>query len=307
MNPRELEYMIAYQIGALQAMAAYAGQKVTHMKLHGALNNMAAEDIEMALAIGRAMKTIDRDMIYVALAGSQMEKAAQELGLPLAREGFCDRLYDDDGNLTSRKMPGAVLANAERDPRPRRQHGAERRDRLAHRQTAEGRARHLVPARRRALGGDRRARGAPGSRSRRRRDRHAAGNVARLRFNPAKAQINGRCRTPGLDAVGCRTGGPKSAITRTLLGMDGLGIDAKIADRGTRDRAAARLAKAGVKLPTFAELAAPCDIADSQRNALSSVDPDLAHPANLFRVHWHNDRGRAGFLRRRPIWYFRRR
>jgi cysteine synthase A len=78
--------------------------------------------------------------------------------------------------------------------------------------------------------------------------------------------------------------------------MDGLGIDATIADRGTRDRAAAWLAKAGVKLPTFAELAAPRDIAQSRRDALSSVDPDLAHPANLFRVHWYNDRGRAGFL-----------
>jgi UPF0271 protein len=109
MHPRELEYMVAYQIGALQAMACYAGAKVTHLKPHGSLNNMAAEDLELALAIGRAMKTVDRDMIYVALAGSQMEKAARELGLPLAREGFCDRLYDDDGNLTSRKVPGAVL------------------------------------------------------------------------------------------------------------------------------------------------------------------------------------------------------
>ena len=113
MNPRELEYMIAYQIGALQAMARYAGAKVTHLKPHGALNNMAAEDIELALAIGRAIKTVDRDIIYVALAGSQMEKAGRELGLPVAREGFCDRLYDDDGNLTSRKVPGAVIHDPE--------------------------------------------------------------------------------------------------------------------------------------------------------------------------------------------------
>ena len=113
MNPRELEYMIAYQIGALQAMACYAGAKVTHLKSHGALNNMAAEDFELALAIGRAIKTVDRDIIYVALAGSEMEKAAQELGLPLAREGFCDRLYDDDGNLTSRKIAGSVLHDPE--------------------------------------------------------------------------------------------------------------------------------------------------------------------------------------------------
>jgi 5-oxoprolinase (ATP-hydrolysing) subunit A len=113
MNPRELEYMIAYQIGALQGMACYAGAKVTHLKPHGALNNMAAEDLELALAIGRAIKTVDRDIIYVALAGSAMEKAGRELGLPVAREGFCDRLYDDDGNLTSRKIPGAVLHDPE--------------------------------------------------------------------------------------------------------------------------------------------------------------------------------------------------
>lgn len=109
MDPQELEYLIAYQIGALQAIAAYAGEKVTHVKPHGALNNMAAVDEEYALAVGRAIKTVDRDLIYVALAGSRMEWAAEKLGLRLAREGFCDRQYDDDGNLTSRKIPGSVI------------------------------------------------------------------------------------------------------------------------------------------------------------------------------------------------------
>jgi 5-oxoprolinase (ATP-hydrolysing) subunit A len=113
MNARDLEYMIAYQIGALQGMAAYANAKVTHLKPHGALNNMAAETLDVALAIGRAMKSVDRSIIYVALAGSEMEAAAVKLGLPLAREGFCDRLYDDDGNLTSRKIEGAVLHDPE--------------------------------------------------------------------------------------------------------------------------------------------------------------------------------------------------
>ncbi|MFC3106415.1 LamB/YcsF family protein [Undibacterium arcticum] len=109
MRPDELESLIAYQIGALQAMAAYAGEKVTHVKPHGALNNMAAENAEYAMAIGRAIKTVDRDLIYVALSGSEMETAALKLGLKLAREGFCDRQYEDDGNLTSRKIPGAVI------------------------------------------------------------------------------------------------------------------------------------------------------------------------------------------------------
>jgi UPF0271 protein len=109
MKASDLEYMIAYQIGALQAMAAYAGLKVRHLKPHGALNNMAAEDEAYAMAIGRAIKTVDRDIIYVALYGSQMEKAARKLGLRLAQEGFADRKYDDDGNLASRAIPGTVL------------------------------------------------------------------------------------------------------------------------------------------------------------------------------------------------------
>ena len=109
MSPTELEYMIAYQIGALQAMAAYVGEKVTHMKPHGALNNMAADNADYAMAIGRAVKAVDRDIIYVALSGSEMEKAGRALGLKVACEGFCDRLYDDDGNLTSRKIPGSVI------------------------------------------------------------------------------------------------------------------------------------------------------------------------------------------------------
>ncbi len=112
MKPDDLECMVAYQIGALQAMAAFSDVKVTHLKPHGALNNMAAENSEYALAIGRAIKAVDSDIIYVALAGSEMEKAGHKLGLRVAVEGFCDRQYDDDGNLTSRKIPGSVLKDA---------------------------------------------------------------------------------------------------------------------------------------------------------------------------------------------------
>jgi 5-oxoprolinase (ATP-hydrolysing) subunit A len=109
MSTRDLEYMIAYQIGALQAMAAYAGLKVTHLKAHGALNNMAAEDENYAEAIGRAIKVVDRDIIYVVLHGSAMEKAARKLSLRLALEGFPDRRYQEDGNLAARSIPGTVL------------------------------------------------------------------------------------------------------------------------------------------------------------------------------------------------------
>lgn len=112
MRPDDLEYMIAYQLGALQAMATYAGLPVTHLKPHGALNNMAAVKPDYALAIGRAIKTVDPSVIYVALSGSEMEKAGRELGLRVAREGFCDRQYDDEGNLVSRKLPGSVLKDS---------------------------------------------------------------------------------------------------------------------------------------------------------------------------------------------------
>ncbi|TVQ54007.1 MAG: 5-oxoprolinase subunit PxpA, partial [Rhodobacteraceae bacterium] len=93
MNPDDLEYMVAYQIGALKAMAAYAGVDVTHVKPHGALNNMAAEREDYAMAIGRGIRTVDPTLAYLALAGSAMERAAVELDLPLCREAFIDREY----------------------------------------------------------------------------------------------------------------------------------------------------------------------------------------------------------------------
>ncbi len=109
MSLSALEHSIAYQIGALQSIAAYSGLKVTHLKAHGALSNMAAENKDMALAIGRAIKVVDADIIYVVLTGSQLEAAAIDLGLKLAREGFADRQYDDSGNLASRKLEGTVF------------------------------------------------------------------------------------------------------------------------------------------------------------------------------------------------------
>jgi UPF0271 protein len=104
----QLEYMVAYQIGALQALAAYAGAKVTHLQPHGALANVAADEIDVAMAIGRAITSVDREIIYVVPPGTRMEAAGRKLGLRVALEGFCDRSYEDDGRLTSRKLSGAV-------------------------------------------------------------------------------------------------------------------------------------------------------------------------------------------------------
>jgi UPF0271 protein len=112
MDARDLEYLVAYQIGAMQAFAVYAGTPLRHVKAHGALYNMAAKDGVYAGAIARAVKSVDARLILVGLPGSEMQKAADVLGLRFAREGFCDRLYCQDGSLMPRSAPGSVI----RDP-----------------------------------------------------------------------------------------------------------------------------------------------------------------------------------------------
>lgn len=112
-SPAEIERMVAYQIGAMQAVAALAGHKVTYVKAHGSLNNMANEDEDLALAIARAIKGVDRNLINVCMPGLLMEKASEQLGIPIAREFFADRTYEDNGALTSRKKPGSVLHDAD--------------------------------------------------------------------------------------------------------------------------------------------------------------------------------------------------
>ncbi len=105
----DLENMVAYQIGALQGIAAACGTRVTHVKLHGALSNMAAESYDIALAAARAVKAVDPELIYLAQAGTEMIRSARDIDLAVAEEVFADRAYEDDGMLVSRKKPGAVL------------------------------------------------------------------------------------------------------------------------------------------------------------------------------------------------------
>jgi len=108
----ELERMIAYQIGALMACAALAGHQVTYVKPHGALANMANDEDDVALAIGRGIKGVNPALVYMVMPGLATERAAETLGLAAVREVYADRAYDDTGNLTSRKTPGAVLHDA---------------------------------------------------------------------------------------------------------------------------------------------------------------------------------------------------
>ena len=109
MNTKDLEYMIAYQIGALNGIAAGVGTKVTHVKPHGALNNMAHDDSEYAAAIARGIRSVDRDIIFVANACSEMVTAGRREGLRVAEEAYIDRTYEDDGKLTSRTRPDAMI------------------------------------------------------------------------------------------------------------------------------------------------------------------------------------------------------
>lgn len=105
----EIETMVAYQIGALQAVASMAGMRVTHVKAHGALSNVACADPMTARAIATAIKAVDRDLIWVVLPQSEIERAGEAANLRLAREVFADRAYEDDASLMSRSKPGSVL------------------------------------------------------------------------------------------------------------------------------------------------------------------------------------------------------
>jgi UPF0271 protein len=113
MGAEDLEHLMAYQIGALQAMAAHAGARVSHVKVHGALNNMACVREDYAMAIARAIRGVDPGLIHLVMPGTEMERATVAVGLPLAREAFVDRTYEDDGTLTPRSVEGSVIRDPE--------------------------------------------------------------------------------------------------------------------------------------------------------------------------------------------------
>ncbi len=108
----EIETMVAYQIGALQAVAALAGHRVTHVKAHGALSNVACGDDTTARAIASAIRAVDRNLTFVVLPNSALVKAGEAAGLRLVHEVFADRAYEDDASLVSRGKPNAVLHDA---------------------------------------------------------------------------------------------------------------------------------------------------------------------------------------------------
>jgi UPF0271 protein len=109
----ELEALLIYQIGALAAIARAEGSAVTHVKPHGALNNLACVDPNLARCVARAVRAVDPALILLAPVRSQLAAAGQEAGLPVVEEVFADRAYADDGTLVPRSQPGAVLHGAD--------------------------------------------------------------------------------------------------------------------------------------------------------------------------------------------------
>jgi 5-oxoprolinase (ATP-hydrolysing) subunit A len=118
LNSLEIKKLIFDQYEILQNIAQKNNENVTHIKPHGALNNMACEDLELATTLASAIKELNKDIIYLVPTGSKMQIAAKKLDMKVACEIFADRNYEDDGNLVSRKNTNALIT----DPNQAKKH-----------------------------------------------------------------------------------------------------------------------------------------------------------------------------------------
>ena len=109
----EITKLIIDQINILSDVAIKAGVKVTHVKPHGALNNMACENYDLAKVISESIMQVNKKLIFLVPTGSQMEKAGKKLGMKIAAEIFADRNYEDDGNLVLRSKENAMITDPE--------------------------------------------------------------------------------------------------------------------------------------------------------------------------------------------------
>jgi len=111
LSSSEITKLITDQYVILQKIAQKHGENVTHIKPHGALNNMACEDFDLANTISKSINNIDKNIIFLVPTGSQMEIAAKKLNMKIACEIFADRNYEDDGNLVSRAKDHALITD----------------------------------------------------------------------------------------------------------------------------------------------------------------------------------------------------
>jgi UPF0271 protein len=110
-SSQEVRDLVLYQAGAVEAFTRAAGARLHHVKIHGALYNMAARDVELAEAIARATQELGAGVMLYALAGSAMIAAAEARGVRAVSEVFADRSYQADGALTPRGEPGAMITD----------------------------------------------------------------------------------------------------------------------------------------------------------------------------------------------------
>ena len=113
LSESEIKKLIIDQYEILQKIALTYGEIVSHVKPHGALNNMACENIELATILAKTIKDINKDIIYLVPTGSKMQEAAKKFDMKFACEIFADRNYEDDGNLVSRKKSHALITDPE--------------------------------------------------------------------------------------------------------------------------------------------------------------------------------------------------
>ena len=113
LQPEEITKLIIDQINILTEIAEKNSMKLTHVKPHGALNNMACENFELASVIAKSIIQANKDLIFLVPTGSEMEKAGKKLKMKVAAEIFADRNYEDDGNLVSRSKPNALITDPE--------------------------------------------------------------------------------------------------------------------------------------------------------------------------------------------------
>jgi len=113
LNNSEIKKLIFDQYEILQSIAQKNNEEVTHIKPHGALNNMACEDLDLAITLASAIIEINKDIIYLVPTGSKMETAAKKFNMKIACEIFADRNYEDNGNLVSRNKPNALIIDPE--------------------------------------------------------------------------------------------------------------------------------------------------------------------------------------------------
>ena len=113
LNSTEIKKLIVEQYEILQNIALKHNENVSHIKPHGALNNMACEDIDLANTLAKTIYDISKDLIYLVPTGSKMEIAAKKLNMKIACEIFADRNYEDNGNLVSRSKSNAIITDPE--------------------------------------------------------------------------------------------------------------------------------------------------------------------------------------------------